>query len=86
MELMTRAELAQVRARLTADPGAIAAEPELLARLLAQSEYALDCAALLEEARSFPAEPYSDACAVVARINDGFNEIWNRYRYRGAQR
>ncbi|HYC01247.1 MAG TPA: hypothetical protein VEC57_19085 [Candidatus Limnocylindrales bacterium] len=85
MQMMTRAELAAIRARLAREPAAVGNDRELITRLIAQSEYALDCAALLEEARSTPAEPYSDACALVARINDGFNEIWNRYRYLGAR-
>jgi hypothetical protein len=55
----------------------------VLKRLVAQAEYGLDCAQLLEEAVRYPAEPYGEGAAVVARITDGFNEIWNRHHYRG---
>ena len=79
MKMFTRPELQQLRAALAASPDTLRSRPELLASLLVQAEYALDCAALLDEAVHFPAEPYSDAEALVARLTDGVNDIWNRY-------
>jgi hypothetical protein len=78
--MFTRSELEDLRATVASSPESVAARPEVLETLLAQAEYALDCAALLDEAVHFPAEPYSDTEALVARLTDGFNEIWNRRR------
>ena len=83
MMMFTRPELDQLRLSLAADPGALPRQSELLERLIGQAEYALDCAALLDEAVHYPAEPYSEAEALVARLTDGVNTIWNRHRYSG---
>jgi hypothetical protein len=76
--MFTRTELEELRASVAASPAMLADRPDVMETLLAQAEYALDCAALLDEAVHFPAEPYSDAEALVARLTDGVNEIWNR--------
>ena len=65
---------------IEASPESLAAKPDVALTLLAQAEYALDCAALLDEAVHYPAEPYSETEALVARLTDGVNEIWNRHR------
>ena len=80
--MFTRPELEELRAKLAADPSVVVREPDLLERLVGQAEYALDCARLLEEAVHFPAEPYGEAERLVGRLTDGWNEIWNRHRYR----
>ena len=82
MKMFTRPELEELRAKLASDPALLAREPGLLDRLLDQAEYALDCARLLDEAVHFPAEPYGEAEGLVSRLTDGWNEIWNRHRYR----
>jgi hypothetical protein len=84
MTKMTRPELHRLRENLASDPSAVLSEPHLLGRLLDQVEYGLDCAALLDEAVHFPAEPYSQAEELVARLTNGVNEIWNRFRYRSS--
>ncbi len=84
MILFTRRELEGLRDLLAGDPGALARDPGLVGRLIGQCEYALDCAALLDEAMHFPAEPYSEAETLVARLTDGMNEIWNFHHYRDA--
>jgi hypothetical protein len=76
--MFTRTELEELRASVAASPAMLADRPDVMETLLAQAEYALDCAALLDEAVHFPAEPYSDAEALVARLTDGVNDIWNR--------
>jgi hypothetical protein len=76
--MFTRTELEELRGSVAASPAMLADRPDVMETLLAQAEYALDCAALLDEAVHFPAEPYSDAEALVARLTDGVNEIWNR--------
>jgi hypothetical protein len=76
--MFTRTELEELRASVAAPPAMLADRPDVMETLLAQAEYALDCAALLDEAVHFPAEPYSDAEALVARLTDGVNDIWNR--------
>jgi hypothetical protein len=81
MTMFTRPELEELRLALVADRDALAHRTGLLEKLLDQAEYSLDCAALLEEAVHFPAEPYSETEALVARLTDGFNTIWNRHRY-----
>jgi hypothetical protein len=78
--MFTRSELEDLRAAVAASPASLAARPEVVETLIAQAEYALDCAALLDEAVHYPAEPYSDTEALVARLTDGVNEIWNRRR------
>jgi hypothetical protein len=78
LRMFTRTELEELRASVAASPAMLADRPDVMETLLAQAEYALDCAALLDEAVHFPAEPYSDAEALVARLTDGVNEIWNR--------
>ena len=78
LRMFTRSELEELRASVASSPSTLAARPDVVETLLAQAEYALDCAALLDEAVHYPAEPYSDAEALVARLTDGFNEIWNR--------
>jgi len=82
--LFTRPELEALKSELACDRSVLSKQPELLDRLLGQAEYALDCAALLDEAVHFPAEPYTEAEALVAKLTDGVNEIWNRHRYGGA--
>lgn len=84
MRMLTRPELNQLRQALASDPAAVLAMPGLLDRLLGQAEYALDCAALLDEAVHFPAEPYGEAETLVTRLTNGVNTIWNRFRYREA--
>lgn len=84
MKMLTRPELKALRQALQADPSALMAQPELLDRLLDQAEYGLDCAALLDEAVHFPAEPYGEAETLVARLTNGVNAIWNRFHYRVA--
>jgi len=79
MKMFTRPQLDELRRAVTADPQSILRSPELLDRLLGQAEYALDCAALLDEAVHYPAEPYGEAEALVARLTDALNEIWNRH-------
>jgi hypothetical protein len=76
--MFTRSELEELRASAASSPETLAARPGVVETLLAQAEYALDCAALLDEAVHYPAEPYSEAEVLVARLTDGFNEIWNR--------
>ena len=83
MTMFTRPELEALRLSLAADPDALSRQPRVIERLVGQAEYALDCAALLDEAVHFPAEPYSDAEALVAKLTDGVNAIWNRHRYSG---
>lgn len=80
MTMFTRPQLHDLRKTLAADPGALGRTPGLVDRLLDQAEYALDCAALLDEAVHYPAEPYGEAEVLVARLTDGVNEIWNRRR------
>lgn len=82
MIMFTHCELSEMRRRLAEDPVGLAASTMLLERLIAQAEYGLDCARLLDEAVHYPAEPYGEAEVLVARLTDGFNEIWNRHRYR----
>lgn len=82
MKMLTRAELESLRASCGQEDAGAWKDPALRARVLAQAEYALDCALLLDEAVHFPAEPYGEAETLVARITNGVNEIWNRYRYR----
>lgn len=82
MTMFTRPELEALKAELASDRSVLARKPELLDRLLGQAEYALDCAGLLDEAVHFPAEPYTEAEALVARLTDGVNEIWNRHHHR----
>lgn len=79
MTMFTRAELAALRLSLASDSSLLGRDPQLAERLLGQAEYALDCAALLDEAVHHPAEPYSDCETLVARLTDGVNAIWNRY-------
>jgi hypothetical protein len=76
--MFTRPELKVLREMAAASPADLAAKPDVLASLVAQAEYALDCAALLDEAVHFPAEPYGEAEVLVARLTDGVNDIWNR--------
>jgi hypothetical protein len=76
--MFTRPELKVLREMAAASPAELASKPDVLASLVAQAEYALDCAALLDEAVHFPAEPYGEAEVLVARLTDGVNEIWNR--------
>ena len=81
--MFTRSELELLKQSLQKDPAVLASDTAVLSRLVAQAEYSLDCAQLLEEAVRFPAEPYGEAAKLVATITDGFNEIWNRHHYRG---
>ncbi len=76
--MFTRSELEELKAKVAASPASLVERPDLVEMLFAQAEYALDCAALLDEAVHYPAEPYSDTEALVARLTDGVNEIWNR--------
>lgn len=78
--MFTRSELDALRAELASSPASLATRPDVIEKLLAQAEYALDCAAVLDEAVHHPAEPYSEMEAFVARLTDRFNEIWNRRR------
>jgi len=80
-KLLTRSELARLRSDPDGCAQRLMREPELLDLLLRQAEHALDCEALLAEFEHFPAEPYGDAAALVARITDSCNELWNRYHY-----
>lgn len=80
MQMYTRPELAELRRRLSAREGVVAADE--VERLLVQAEYALDCAALLDEAVHFPADPYGEAEGLVAKLQLGLNAIWNRFHYR----
>ncbi len=82
MTMLTRPELSELRRALAADPENVLADRALFERLLTQAEYALDCAALIEEAVHYPAEPYGEAQALVARLTDAANSIWNRFHYR----
>ena len=82
MQMFTRPELDELRAKLASDPALLVREPGLVERLLGQAEYALDCARLLDEAVHFPAEPYGEAERLVGHLTDSWNEIWNRHRYR----
>ncbi len=82
MKMFTRAELDDLRRAAVADRGAVLRNPEILDRLIGQAQYALECAALLDEAVHYPAEPYGEAEKLVSRLTDGVNEIWNRFRYR----
>lgn len=84
MTMLTRPELKKLREALASDPAAALATPGLVERLVAQAEYALDCAGLLDEAVHFPAEPYGEAENLVTRITNGVNTIWNRFHYRDA--
>jgi hypothetical protein len=83
--MLTRSELAGLRDALASRPDSILGDPDaaagLLERLLRQGEYALDCAALLDEACHYPADPYGEAEVLVSRLTDGMNEIWNRHHY-----
>lgn len=81
LRMFTRPELSELRKIAASSPADLASLPNwphVLASLVAQAEYALDCAALLDEAVHFPAEPYGEAEVLVARLTDGVNEIWNR--------
>ena len=80
MKMFTRPELRELRTAAATDPASL--DRELLDRLIGQAEYALDCARLLEEAVHYPAEPYGEAEILVSRLTNGFNQIWNSYRYR----
>lgn len=80
-KMLTRDELARLRADPEGCAQRLMREPALLELLLRQAEHALDCAALLDELEHFPAEPYGEAAALVARITDSCNELWNRYHY-----
>ena len=82
MKMFTRPELDELRRAAAVDRAALLRNPELLDRLIGQAQYALECAALLDEAVHYPAEPYGEAEKLVSRLTDGFNEIWNRHRYR----
>lgn len=82
MTMFTRPELSDLRRALAASPEQVLADRALFERLLTQAEYALDCAALVEEAVHYPAEPYGEAQALVARLTDAANTIWNRFHYR----
>ena len=82
MKMLTRPQLKQLRQELETDPAAVLATPDLLGRLVDQAEYALDCAALLDEAVHFPAEHYGEAEGLVTRLTNGVNTIWNRFHYR----
>ncbi len=82
MTMLTRPELSEVRRTLAETPEKVLGDRVLLDRLLVQAEYALDCAALVEEAVHYPAEPYGEAQALVARLTDAANAIWNRFHYR----
>lgn len=84
MNVFTRTELAELRRAIRADATLVARSPDVVERLLCQAEYGLDCARLLEEAVHYPAEPYGEAEVLVAKLTDGWNEIWNRHRYRDA--
>ena len=86
MKMFTRPELALLRDRIARDPDVLARTPDLLERLIRQAEYGLDCARLLDEAVHYPAEPYGEAEALVAKLTDSFNEIWNRHHYRESRR
>lgn len=83
MTMFTRPELEALKVSLASDRSTLSRRPDLLERLIGQAEYALDCAGLLDEAVHYPAEPYTEAEALVARLTDGVNEIWNRHRYGG---
>lgn len=83
MKMFTRPELRSLREALRRDPSLLGTQPDLVARLLDQAEHGLDCAALLEDAVHFPAEPYGEAEVLVARLTNGVNAIWNRFHYRG---
>jgi hypothetical protein len=78
--MFTRSELKELRASISSSPEFLVSRPDVVEALLTQAEYALDCAALLDEAVHHPAEPYSDTEALVARLTDGVNDIWNRHR------
>ena len=82
MTMFTRPELEELRLSLAADPEELRRQAGVIERLVRQAEYALDCAALLDEAVHYPAEPYGEAEALVARLTNGVNDIWNRYHYR----
>jgi hypothetical protein len=84
MKMLTRPELKKLRQAVAADPASVLADPDLLDRLLDQAEYGLDCAALLDDAVHFPAEPYGEAETLVTRLTNGVNAIWNRFHYRTA--
>jgi len=86
MTMFTRSELHDLRLSLAADRDAPSRRSDLVERLIGQAEYALDCAALLDEAVHYPAEPYSEAEVLVARLTDGVNAIWNRHHYRYRER
>jgi hypothetical protein len=79
MKMFTRPELEELRRALAGDPGLLSRTPELVERLVAQADYGLDCARLLDEAVHYPAEPYSECEKLVARLTDGMNDIWNRH-------
>ena len=83
--MLTRPELNQLRQTAASDPAAALATPGLLERLIDQAEYGLDCAALLDEAVHYPAEPYGEAEKLVTTLTNGVNAIWNRFRYRDAR-
>lgn len=78
--MFTHPELAQLRRALAANPASLTADSQLVGRLIAQAEYALDCAALLDRVAHYPAEPYGEGQTIVAMATDGVNEIWNRHR------
>lgn len=86
MKLFTRPELHDLRRRLAGDPaellrsGDLVEAAKLVETLIGQAEYGLDCAALLDEAVHYPAEPYGEAEELVVRLTNGVNEIWNRHR------
>lgn len=79
--MFTRPELEAVKKRFTSDPHGVSQDTQLFEQLIAQAEYGLDCAALLEQAVHHPAEPYGEAAALVTTLTNGFNEIWNRHHY-----
>ena len=81
MDLYTAEEIADLRRKVESGDAAGLDTPTLR-RLLVQAEYAVDCAGLLCATAYFPAEPDTEAAAVVASVTQGMNDLWNRYRYR----
>jgi|GEM_PF-3310211 len=84
-KMLSRAELARLRADPARSAKRLAGDPELFGLLLRQAEHALDCAAVLDELAHFPAVPYGEGAALVARITEACNELWNRYHYDAAR-
>ena len=81
MALLTKSQLAELRAALQSAGETTPFDRATLSRLLDHAAHAIDANDLLAKLERFPCEPYGQANELVKLITDCTNELWNKYHY-----